>query len=364
MAGSGVLASGQAVDAVQSQNPAAKGRQDPELKERPEPKPQSPLIREGKIKLDVMVNDAAGKPLLGLEPWDFKILDNGQPRKVLSFHAYDGVQVKPDPPVEVILALDMMNLPFQQVGFVRGEVDQFLRQNGGRLKQPVMLVVVTEQGIQMLPRSSTDGNAIASVVDQIKGHVSSINPAMGGEGALERFQRSTRDLDDIAQNEVKKPGRKMLIWVWPGWPMLDRPADGYTERQQKRNFSGIIEVSTALREARMTVYSVAPAGAFGFNPLHYQKFLEGVRTYKEAESGDLALKVLATQTGGKILGPDNDLVMQLNQCMEDANAFYRISFDPAPAQHADEYHDLKIDVGKPGVTVRTNTGYYNQPADH
>jgi hypothetical protein len=74
--------------------------------------------------------------------------------------------------------------------------------------------------------------------------------------------------------------------------------------------------------------------------------------------------VLATQTGGKIMGPDNDLVMQINRCIEDANAFYRISFDPAPAEHPDEYHDLKIVVDKPGTVVRTQTGYYNQPANH
>ena len=76
----------------------------------------------------------------------------------------------------------------------------------------------------------------------------------------------------------------------------------------------------------------------------------------------MALKVLVAQTGGKILGPDNDLVRQINGCIEDANAFYRLSFDPPVAEHADEYHDLKVVVDKPGVTVRTNSGYYNEPA--
>ena len=76
----------------------------------------------------------------------------------------------------------------------------------------------------------------------------------------------------------------------------------------------------------------------------------------------MALKVLVTQTGGKILGPDNDLVEQINRCIEDANAFYRISFDPPAAEHTDEYHDLKVVVNKPDVTVRTNSGYYNEPA--
>ncbi|HEV2275263.1 MAG TPA: VWA domain-containing protein, partial [Acidobacteriaceae bacterium] len=66
--------------------------------------------------------------------------------------------------------------------------------------------------------------------------------------------------------------------------------------------------------------------------------------------------------GGMIMGPDNDIVSQLNQCVGDANAFYRISFDPPAAEHADEYHDLKVVVDKPGVTVRTTTGYYKPPS--
>ena len=69
-----------------------------------------------------------------------------------------------------------------------------------------------------------------------------------------------------------------------------------------------------------------------------------------------------SQTGGRILGPDNDLAGQINQCIADANAFYRLSFDPPRADHADEYHDLQVQVNQPGMMVRTNSGYYNRTA--
>jgi len=342
---------------------AQSGQQNPALTRRPPQKTPSPLVPEGKIKLDVMVDDAAGKPVIGLEPWDFRILDNNEPRKVMSFHSYDGAQVKPDPPVEIILVVDTVNLQFQQLSFARGQIDEFLRQNGGRLKQPVTLVLLNEKGIRLQPRPSTDGNAIATVLDGINGAVRVLNEAMGGEGQMERFQVSQRALDNIAQNEARKPGRKLLIWVGWGWPMLNRPADGYTERQQKRVFDAIVEMSAALREARMTLYSVAPAGVYGPNPIQYQGFLKGVKRYQDADFGNLALKVLITQTGGKIMTPDNDIVSQINRCIEDANAFYQISFDPPAVERGDEYHDLKVQVDKPGATVRTTTGYYNQPAN-
>ena len=82
---------------------------------------------------------------------------------------------------------------------------------------------------------------------------------------------------------------------------------------------------------------------------------------KMSVTGNLALKVLVTQTGGLILGPDNDVAAQIDRCVADANAFYRLSFDAVKATHADEFHDLKVVVNKPGATVRTNTGYYGEP---
>src|SRR5580693_8664002 len=118
------------------------------------------LTAEGLIHLDVLVSDAAGKPVVGLEPQDFKLLDNNQPRRILSFRSYDGISVKANPPVEVILLVDMANLPFQQVAITRQEIAKFLSQNGGHLAQPVSLMVLTDAGLRVQPRSSLDGNAL------------------------------------------------------------------------------------------------------------------------------------------------------------------------------------------------------------
>lgn len=335
---------------------------DPTLAHRPPPRPKSQVIEEGKIKLDVLVADSAGKPALGLEAWDFKILDNNRPRKVLSFRAYDGATVMPDPPVEVLLVIDTVNLPFSEVAATRQQINQFLQQNGGHLKQPVRLLLLSDAGMRVQPRSSVDGNALVSVVNQIKGSVKVINSAMGGEGLLERFQLCARQMAAIAENEARMPGRKLLIWVGPGWPILNRQELGsYSEKDQQRFFDTIVELTNRLRQARIVVNSVAPANGASTFPYLYQAYLKPVKSLQDAASGNLALKVLATQTGGLILGPDNDLVAQLNRCIDNANAFYRVSFDPPAGEHPYEYHELKVTVDKPGLAVRTSTGYYSEP---
>jgi len=339
----------------------------PVLNPRPPAKPASApsaIEAEGRVRLDMVVTDAAGAPVAGLEPWDFSLLDNDKPRKILTFRSFDGTTVKPEPPVEVILLIDMANLSFPQVAFVRQQVEEFLRKNGGHLKQPVSLIVLTSAGIRVQPRPSMDGNAVASVVQKLKGNISTINPAMGGEGLLERYQLSVRQLATIAENQARKPGRKLLIWIGPGWPMLNRPTDRYSERDQRRTFENIVELSTRLREARMVLYSVQPADAStegGRYDLLYQEFLDPVSSPKQAQPGNLGLKVLVTQTGGVILGPDNDLAGQIDRCVAEASVFYTISFNPARAEHPDEYHQLKLAVDKRGFTVRTNRSYYNEP---
>jgi VWFA-related protein len=349
--------------------PAADDSKGPALVHRPPPKARSKVTPEGRIHLDVVVSDANGSPIMGLQPWDFKLLDDDASRRILSFHSYGGVAVKPDPPTEVILLIDEVNLPFQQVAIVRSELAEFLQQNGGRLAQPITIMLLTSTGLRVQPRPTTNGNALLSLVKGIKGNISSINPAMGANGALERLQVSVHQLAVIAENEAAMPGRKLLIWLGPGWPLLQRANISFSEKERRRNFNGIVELTNKLREARIVVNSVslidpAAGGTYTMPVLRYQDFLKGVQNAKQADTGDLALKVLATHTGGRIMGPDNDLAGQINRCIADANAFYRISFDPPTTAERDEYHELKVQVNQPGLTVRTNTGYYNEPPSY
>jgi hypothetical protein len=93
----------------------------------------------------------------------------------------------------------------------------------------------------------------------------------------------------------------------------------------------------------------------------YQQYLKGVQSSKQANINDVNLKVLAVQSGGRVLGPGNDPGPQLASFMQDAGAYYTISFDPLQATAPDEYHDLEVVVGKPGLKAHTTTGYYDEP---
>src|ERR1035437_3949888 len=333
----------------------------------PQPPANSPSLApapadessQGRIELSVVVTDKSEKPLSGLELKDFTLLDNNQPGKILSFHAFDGTIHTDDPPVEIILLLDTVNVGFHQVADARQQVEKFLRQKGSHLAQPMSIYLFTNDGLKFQSEPSFDGNALAADLKQVDGQLRTIGRAQGGWGYIDRVLLSVRNLDSIAQNEASNPGRKILIWVGPGWPMLNSVQFQATSSQgQQQLFDSIVELSSSLREAHIALYSISLEEGGGATFL-YEDFLKGVKSAQKASPSNLGLKVLAIQSGGRVLGPSNDLVGQIDSCVQDASAFYTLSFDPPRADKPHEYHDLKVIVGKPGLKARTNTGYYN-----
>ena len=103
-----------------------------------------------------------------------------------------------------------------------------------------------------------------------------------------------------------------------------------TSKGQQQFFDWIVEFSTGLREARISLCSVS-LGEAGASTFLYEDFLKGVKSVEKANPPNLDLKVLAIQSGGRVLGPNNDVAGQIDSCVADANPFYTLSFDPPHA---------------------------------
>ncbi len=313
-----------------------------------------------RISLDVVVTDASGNPVGGLPQSDFTVLDNRQTAKILSFHGADGAS--PTDPVQVVLIIDMVNTSFPDVATQRDQITRFLGQNAGRLPLPVSIVFLSDTGVKIAP-SSRDGNALIAAMKTFTTPIRTITSAMGGQGAVERFQLSLKTLSSLATYESKKPGRKLLIWVGPGWPMLTnlrfQPAAG----DKPAYWDSTISFSTHLREARTTLYSIDSLGSAASvsHDFAYKSYLKPVTAMEQADSANLALQVLAIQSGGRVLNGSNDLAGEITGCVAEANAFYTIEIETFPSERANQYHELAVNVATAGLTARTNAGYYAQP---
>jgi VWFA-related protein len=354
---------------------------DPVLIQRPAPKPES---TEGRVQLDIVVVGKQGNPVPGLDEKDFTVLDNKKSQTILSFHAPDQAPARP---VEVILLLDLVNSSFEQASITRTQIAKFLQQNGGHLAYPTLIAVLSDDGLRIQPHPATDGNALAGVLAR-----AGATAHTTGLGEAGRFQLSVRTLASIAENAARTSGRKMLIWTGPGWPMLVGSHYAASSQDRERTFDTIVEISNRLREAHLVLDSVSPSnaakgatpsmpastayvtspneGASMSRPLpamhdevdgsNYKAFLRGVKSARDADSSNLALQVLAVQSGGRVLDPSNDVAGQISRCIDDLGAYYTITFNPDPSHRSDEYHELKVQIAKPGLVARTSTGYYER----
>ena len=74
-------------------------------------------------------------------------------------------------------------------------------------------------------------------------------------------------------------------------------------KDSRQIFNSIASASTALRQARITLYAVDPLGvadAGGIRTTYYEEYLKGVSSPSRAVPADLSLQVLAIQSGGRV----------------------------------------------------------------
>ncbi|MEO6802066.1 MAG: VWA domain-containing protein [Granulicella sp.] len=313
------------------------------------------------IVLDVVVTPKSGKadaPVAGLQEGDFTLLDDKTPHPITSFRAVTAAE-----PVSVILLVDAVNTDYLRLNSARQQLDKFLSANGGHLAHPTTLAFFTDNGTEIQQNYTTDGNILKASLDQYTIGLRSIRRSAGFYGATERFDLSLKTIKQFAAAYGRQPGRKIIVWVSPGWPLLSGPGVQLDNKMASHVFNDVVNVSTALREARITLYAVNPVGAgqdIG-SLSYYRDFLKGVSKPSQVNVGNLALQVLAEQSGGLVLGGSNDMSGMVQTCFHDIGAYYEITFNVPPAEHANEYHSIDFKLTTPGLVTRTRTGYYAQP---
>ena len=205
------------------------------------PATASPIHADSQINLDVVVTAQSGRRAADeLRREDFTILDNKEAVPLTSFRVVSGNEV----PVEVILVVDAVNNSYQNIAYEKGQIDKFLQANDGRLAHPTALAIVTDTGTQIQQGFSTDGNALSTDLDNFSIGLRSIHRSAGFYGAGERFELSIKALQSMVAREATRPGRKQIVWISPGWPLLSGPGIQVDAHEHQKLFSSIVALST------------------------------------------------------------------------------------------------------------------------
>jgi VWFA-related protein len=321
---------------------------------------QSALPAEGQLKLDVVVSDRSGAPVTGLDRSNFTLLDNNHPVNILSFHGFDATAARPDPPVELILVIDQAQLASQLIHDEESGLEHFLKQNGGHLALPTTIYRFSGTNLAVTPQPTSDGNTLAGLISSKNGmhevdvgatgdHLCPVSPSYLNP-LIHCRSAALVVLGIITLTERRNPGRKLLVWVGSRGPIIG-----------ENSFEWVTEFSTRLREARITLSSVS----FWRNPgerYPYVRYLDGVKSARSLTANNLTVDVLAAQSGGQVLAPeDDDLTPLIQDCVRNPDSFYTLSFEPEPTDQPDDYHRLSVEINKSGLVAHTNIRYYDEP---
>ena len=306
----------------------------------------NPVVRKGLFSIDVVVTDATGNPVSDLAPWDFTLLDNGQPAKIRTLH---NSLAASEPAPELIFVLDAINLSPQQLTQTESAIAHFLRRNNGRLEAPCFLYRLTRDGLFSSSKPARDGNMLAKEVEQHKSprtvwrSVQNDGPNFlrAWVGSSQPNPLSLRALGSIAIDQREIAGRKVIVWISPGLPVSGGNI----------GFDEITELSTRLREARITLDNIN-VRSNGDQSSNYHDYLEVPRSQKDMLLAKLALQLIATHAGGLVLDSSGDPNRDIERCVEAERSFYTLTFNPPHTDQLDEFRDLRVQVDRPALTVR------------
>jgi len=316
--------------------------------------PSVPLPSHG-ISIAVSVDTKSGQPVTSLSEKDFTVLDNKTPRPITSFK----ILTPPAEPVHVILLLDAVNLPYEALAYTREGVEKYLKSNEGALADPTTIAILTDKGVQIANGFSTNGNALNDSFRNQQIGLREINRSSEWSGP-ERLQICIDAFRQLATFAGGLPGRKAVIWISAGWPLVSGPRIYLDAQQEDQIFNNVVLFSNQLRQNEMTIYNVNPWGVGESleRADYYQTFLKAPTRPGEAELGDLAVQVLAVHTGGLAIESNSDVIGNIERCLADLRSWYQIVFDPLPADKPNEYHHIEVHLDQRDLVARTTDGYY------
>ncbi len=323
---------------------------------------QQPSATPLTVTLDVTVTEHSGKVVPGLTQSNFTILDNGKPQQILSFRAIQAPVT--DPPTQVLLLIDTVNNSITNVAYERDQIATFLRKSGPTLPIPLSFIFFSDSGAELQQEPSTSTETLLADLKQMDTKLHTIRRDGGIYAAAERSNLSLKTAVQISTHEQTIPGRKLLIWISPGWPYLSGPEINLSTRDQQHIFANLVALSDMLERARITLYSIDPLGvadAVSTRSTFYEEFLKPVPSAQKTQQGNLALQVLALHAGGKVLNTGSNIADEIASCIADASAFYVITIPRAQSDSPNTLHTIQVKLSDTKLQARTLFGYYAQP---
>jgi len=273
---------------------------------------QAPVFRSTTrlVQINVVVHKH-GQPVTDLKKDDFVVLDHGKPQAItfFSMDSASSLAARPQAPAPLptdiftnlpaergsvptgvtVILLDLVNTGFKDQHYARDGLLKFLKQI--EPEDRIAIFTLGQRGLTLLHDYTTDA---ASLVERLKGEKGELTPTLDASTLDDSTQQELRDMgldsiadsnereadfyttnrvvntlavfDALAQHLAGLPGRKSLIWVSSGIPMMigfdELPTAGSAiSTRDQRIFSPEMDAAVrALNNSGIAVYPVDARG--------------------------------------------------------------------------------------------------------
>jgi VWFA-related protein len=364
------------------------------------------------VVLDVSVLDRDRRPVRGLTAADFTVFEDGKLQTLATFSPVDLPDVEQGsvswvrdvvPEVQsnqdarerrvvVIVLDDATPMPAVEVPRVKELARQFINRLSAADLAAVVFTLHSRSGqdfthdrARLLKAADTFNGSIAQEWDTMKSQPlpspsrnSRTTEAPDPSGptrlrfdefdpnALTLYQATVGTLEGVSAQLAALPERrKALVLISVGLP-FDPDELGVRQGLSDGNNSG--EMAWKLKErmeaafraaqqANVNIYSVDPGGLRAGMPANMTKSARPV--------GDLNqefLRTVSENTGGFAVTDNNDLEHGLAQILLENGSYYLLGYQSPNQRAGGKFRRVEVRVNRPGVTVRSRSGYYEPVA--
>jgi VWFA-related protein len=374
-----------------------------------------------RLVLDVVVTDAAGKPVHGLTKDDFSIAEDGRPQKTLFFEAngfdrgMDYLPPKlPAEPVNTfvnlpktpekgplyVLLYDLANMdnPDQQVSPGDFSIQMTARQQlvkfiEGKPEGARFCIFVWSDGLHLIQGFTSDKVQLMAAVDphSPRPHLPQVF-MMGQNSGANNVHETLRVLNYIAGYLNGLPGRKNLIWFSGAFPLTLFPSNDdspvYID-QIKTTLDRIAQDQIAIYpvDARGVLVAnpraaTGDTGGGGLSSDARDKGLSapggGSRTAAAAAAsqgttgGDgislvahsyMIQDEIARATGGRAFHSTNGVAGALLDATEDGSSYYTMTYSPSNQVYDGKLRKISVSLDKKGYQLAYRRAYYGSDTD-
>jgi VWFA-related protein len=317
------------------------------------------------LAFNVVAFNANGEPLRGLQAGDLRIYDDGKlmhatfcrpletaqpPGAPLSAREYSnrptGVKLH-----STLVLLDLLNANLAERGLGWNEIIHAL----GKLEsgEQLYLYLLTKEGavlpIHAMPTAESpvlpdDGAWITQaqgLLDKAMHDANRLRPWEFQVNADARVQKTLTMLRDLGSDLAAQPGRKSLVWISHGVPILARGSEG----NEHDSTPGVMHLGSDLARSGVAVFAVDQAE----------------RSTTGLNSQDM-LRLLAGLTGGQWL-PSDSAEKAIRQAIGEGPATYQVGYSPNPERWDGKFHKLRVATGAKGSRIRAIEAYFGDPRE-